>query len=280
MLPAGTYGDPCHVPALRGLGADGKACRGAKLNGQEAPQHLGWFWHDTRLNAAQRGAGKKTNETTVIGPVIDGMDLAGVCLTVDALHSLVDLNKRVLARGGHVIFVIKGNQPSTYQALDAIAWEQIPVAAATFEAARGRIETRTIQVAAAPAGLKYPGMKQAALIERYTTAKDKKGESITRSETVLILTTADADQAPPADLLALNRGHWAATEATHYIRDVDLREDSSRARAPGAPRFMATVGNAVLSLLRIHGVTNIAAERRRLNGSDRQILKRMGLSPG
>jgi hypothetical protein len=58
-------------------------------------------------------------------PVIDEMDLAGVCLTVDALRSLVDLDERVLARGGHVIFVIKGNQPRTYQALDAIAWEQV-----------------------------------------------------------------------------------------------------------------------------------------------------------
>ena len=279
-LPAAAYGDPRHVPALRGLGADGKASRGAKVNGQEAPQHLGFFWHGTRLNAAQRGVDRKTNETTVIGPVIDGMDLAGVCLTVDALHSLADLDERVLARGGHVIFVIKGNQPRTYQALDAIAWEQVPVAAATFEADRGRIETRSIQVAAAPAGLKYPGMEQAALLERYTTFKDRKGKAVTRSETVLVLTTASPDQAPPADLLALNRGHWAATEATHYIRDVDLKEDSSRARGPGAARFMATVGNAVLNLLRIHGVTNIAAERRRLNGSDREILKRMGLSTG
>jgi DDE_Tnp_1-associated len=280
VFPAGTYGDPRHVPALRGLGADGKASRGARLTGQEAPQHLGFFWHGTRLNAAQRGVDKKTNETTVIGPVIDEMDLAGVCLTVDALHSLADLNQRVLARGGHVIFVIKGNQPRTYQALDAIAWGQVPVTAATFEADRGRVETRSIQVAAAPAGLKYPGMQQAALIERYTTVKDRKGNSITRSETVLILTTASPGQAPPADLLALNRGHWAATETTHYIRDVDMKEDASRARAPGAARFMATAGNAVLNLLRIHGVTSIAAERRRLSGSDRKILKRMGLSTG
>ena len=277
VLPAAAYGDPRHVPALRGLGADGKASRGAKVKGQEAPQHLGFFWHDTRLNAAQRGVDKKTNETTVIGPVIDTMDLAGVCLTADALHSLVDLNERVLASNGHVIFVIKGNQPRTYQALNAIGWEQILVAAATFEADRGRIETRTIQVAPAPAGLKYPGMQQAALIERYTTFTDRKGTAVTRSETVLILTTASPDQAPPADLLALNRGHWAATEATHWVRDTDLKEDSSRARAPGAARFMATVGNAALNLLRIHGVTNIAAERRRLNGSDRQILKRMDL---
>ncbi len=105
-------------------------------------------------------------------------------------------------------------------------------------------------------------------------------KAVTRSETVLILTTASPEQGPPADLLALNRGHWAATEATHYIRDADLKEDSSRARAPGAARFMATVGNATLNLLRTHGVTNIAAERRRLNGSDRQILSRMGLSTG
>ena len=63
-------------------------------------------------------------------------------------------------------------------------------------------------------------MEQAALIERYTAAKDTKGEAVTRSETVLILTTASADEAPPADLLALNRGHWAATEATHWVRVV------------------------------------------------------------
>ena len=213
-LAAAAYGDPRHVPALRGLGADGKASRGAKVKGQEAPQHLGFFWHGTRLNAAQRAVDRKTNETTVIGPVIDGMDLRGVCLTVDALHSLVDLNKRVLARGGHVIFVIKGNQPRTYQALDAIAWEQIPVAAATFKSRpRSRRDPH------------HPGLRRArrtevprhaatALIERYTTLKDKNGTAVTRSETVLILTTASPDLAPPADLLALNRGHRAATEAT------------------------------------------------------------------
>ena len=65
-----------------------------KVKGQEAPQHLGFFWHGSRLSAAQRGVDRKTNETTVIGPVIDEMDLAGVCLTVDALHSLAGLDQR------------------------------------------------------------------------------------------------------------------------------------------------------------------------------------------
>jgi len=82
VLPAGVYGDPRHVPALRGLGADGKASRGARVKGQEAPRHLGFFWHGTRLNAAQRGVDRKTNETTVIGPVIDEMDLVGLGNTI------------------------------------------------------------------------------------------------------------------------------------------------------------------------------------------------------
>ena len=237
------------------------------------------------LKAVREVAGF-TNEETCRLPYADArFDLVLAIGVVEHLparnrRAQVDEYYRVLARGGHVIFVIKGNQPRTYQALNDIGWEQIPIAAATFEADRGRIETRTIQVAPAPEGLKYPDMKQASLIERYTTFKDKKGKTVTRSETVLVLTTASPDQAPPADLLALNRGHWAATEATHWIRDTDLKEDSSQARAPGSARFMATAGNTVLSLLRIHGVTNIAAERRLLSGSDGQILKRMGLSTG
>ncbi len=47
VFPAVTCGDPRYVPALRGLGADRKACRGARLEGLEAPQHLGFFWCTT-----------------------------------------------------------------------------------------------------------------------------------------------------------------------------------------------------------------------------------------
>ena len=39
---------------------------------------------------------------------------------MDALHSLSDLNKRILTHFGHVIYVIKGNQPHTYQTLNDI----------------------------------------------------------------------------------------------------------------------------------------------------------------
>jgi predicted transposase YbfD/YdcC len=281
---AGTWAQQRTAPGpgtRRMIAVDGKTLRGSGTAGQPGRHLLAALDHVRGVVLGQADVEAKTNEIPLFATLLDRIDLAGAVITADAMHAQ-RAHARYLAgqRGAHYLVTVKGNQPRTYQALNDIAWEQIPSRRPPSKPPAAASRPACIQVAAAPAGLKYPGMKQAALIERYTTAKDKKGKAVTRSETVLILTTAGADQAPPADLLALNRGHWAATEATHYIRDVDLREDSSRARAPGAPRFMATVGNAVLNLLRIHGVTNIAAERRRLNGSDRQILKRMSLSPG
>src|SRR5260370_1098722 len=92
---------------------------------------------------------------------------------------------------------------------DALPWENAPVAAATSETARGRIETRTIRVLPAPAGTGFEGASQAILIERYTTHK-KKGQWRTSCEAVLCITSLAAGEATPEGLLAHVRGHWRA----------------------------------------------------------------------
>jgi hypothetical protein len=82
-----------------------------------------------------------------------------------------------------------------------------PVAAATSEISRGRIETRTIRVLPAPQDTGFQDAEQAILIERYTTYK-KKGQWLTRVEAVLYIASLAADQTTPEDLLAHVRGHW------------------------------------------------------------------------
>ena len=52
------------------------------------------------------------------------------------------------------------------QALSALPWEATPVAAATSELSRGRIETRTIRVLPAPEDTGFEDAAQAILIER------------------------------------------------------------------------------------------------------------------
>ena len=82
--------------------------------------------------------------------------------------------------------MVLGNQPNLNAQLNGLDWEKTPVAAATSETARGRIETRTVRVLPAPEGTGFQDAKQAVLIERYVTYK-KKGQWRTRAESVLYL---------------------------------------------------------------------------------------------
>jgi hypothetical protein len=120
----------------------------------------------------------------------------------------------------HFLWPVLGNQPglnaALNAALNALPWETTPVAAATCEISRGRIETRTIRVLPAPAGTGFADARQALLIERCTTFKSK-GHWRTRCEAVLYITSLDAGDTTPEDLLAHVRGHWRVEHA-HWLR--------------------------------------------------------------
>ena len=111
------------------------------------------------------------------------------------------------------------------------------------------------------------------LIERTVTEKGR-----TSYQAMLYITSLAAHQASPADLLAYIRGHWSV-EVLHWIRDVTYREDASHVHTGNAPRVAATLRNVAISLLRISGITNIAAALRHNARKNRRVLKRLGLPP-
>ena len=119
--------------------------------------------------------------------------------------------------------MVLGNQPKLQEQLNALPWETAPVAAATSQISRGRIETRTVRVLPAPQGTGFQDAEQALLIELCTTYK-KKGQWPTRAEAVLYITSLAAGETTPEDLLAHVRGHWQV-ERTHWLRDVIWKED-------------------------------------------------------
>lgn len=110
------------------------------------------------------------------------------------------------------------------------------------------------------------------LVERKVTQNDE-----TSYESVLYVTSLTAAQASPADLLAYVRAHWTIENRVHWVRDVTLGEDASRVRTGNAPRVMATLRNLVISLLRLHGATNIAGALRYNAGNNRRVLKHLEL---
>jgi len=223
---------------------------------------------------AQRQIADKSNEITAFIPLLQPLDLTGFVITGDAMHTQ-RANAQFLRedKDAHFILPVLDNQPTLFARLDTLAWAQVPITARTENLDRGRREIRTIQVLDAPPDLNFPHVKQVLLVERTVTEKGK-----TTYQAMLYITSLTAAQASSADLLAHVRSHWAI-EATHWVRDVTFGEDASRVRTGTAPRVMATLRNVSISLLRLHGVTNIAAALRYNAGKNQRILKRLELSP-
>ncbi len=83
-------------------------------------------------------------------------------------------------------------------------------------------------------------------------------------------------KATPEQLLALNRGHWAIENKSHYVRDVTFDEDRSQIRTHAGPRVMATLRNLAINLLRMNGYTNIAQAIRTMVGKPYRVLALIG----
>jgi len=281
-LDPAVTGDPAHRPARCAVGVDGKERKLAKAGGKKKVHLLGAITHVTGLVIGQDKVAKagKANEITHFRPLLEPLPLDGVVITADAMQTQRE-HARWLTEDKDAFYLLPvlGNQPGMYAALDALDWEHTPVAAATSEITRGRVETRTIRVLPAPEDLRFPYARQAVLLERYVTIK-KNGRWVMRNcEAVLYVTSLGAAQASPADLLAYARGHWTV-EHLHWLRDVIWREDKSTLRTGNAPQVMSALTNLVITLFRLQGVTKITAETRRNAQNPRRPLQLLALRPG
>jgi predicted transposase YbfD/YdcC len=186
-----------------------------------------------------------------------------VIVTADALHTQRAHARYLREHGGHYVLVAQGNQPKLHAALDELPWTTVEVGHREQENRHGRRDVRVLKVTdlADPAHahhrVRFPGARQAFLIERYRHFPD----GTTTAAAILGVTSLPPDQAGPAELATIIRGHWHI-EALHHIRDVTFNEDASRIRAGAAAHVMAVLRNLVISLLKRAGYHNIAEGRR------------------
>lgn len=283
-LDPAVCGDPGHVPARQGVAVDGKERKGAKAGQNKKVHLLAAVTRVPGIVIAQDRVAKagKANEISHFKPLLAPLPLAGAVVTSDAMQANRD-NSLFLrnVKDAHYLWPVLGNQPNLNAELNALDWENTPVAAATSQVSRGRIETRTLRVLPAPGGTGFAGAQRVLLIERYVTYK-KKGQWLTRAEAVLYLTSLAAEDATPEDLLAFIRGHWQAEHA-HWLRDVIWKEDKSLIRTGNGPQVWSALTNLVITLFRIHGVTCFTQETRRIAQDPRRALRILdlaGLSPG
>ena len=82
--------------------------------------------------------------------------------------------------------------------------------------------------------------------------------------------------AGPTQLEQIWRAHWTIENRVHYVRDETLGEDRCQV-GPAGPQALAAFRNAVLSLLRFHGWSNIAAAARNYASHPQRALRLLGV---
>jgi predicted transposase YbfD/YdcC len=275
---------PGGAPGLQGLALDGKAVRGAGVHGRAV--HLVSLVRHDGVVLAQAAVDAKANEIVAVPPLLAGRDLRGTVTTVDALLTQRALARQILAQGGHYLMVVKDNQPAAAAGIaelfEAPPW--LPHERAreyavhrTVGKGHGRLETRVLE--ASPAlntWLDWPGVGQ-VLRRRCTRVILRTGA---RSEEVTCgVTSLRPEQASPAQLEALWRGHWTIENRVHYVRDVTWGEDAGQAWTGSTPRALAALRNASLSLFRARGWTSIADALRHHAAGLERALTLIGAAP-
>ena len=240
------------------LAVDGKRVRGAVDADGNAPHLLAAATHEQGLVLAQVDVHHKTNEIPMFAPLLDTLNIAGMLITADCLHTQRGHARYLHKRDADFVFCVKDNQPGLFAALDALPWKTVPITHTTTSRGHGRIETRTLQVMPAPPDLPFPHVQQVFLVERSVT--DMHGTPLS-NVAILGVTSLNTTRGTPALIAEAVRGQWKI-EALHWIRDTIYREDDSKVHVKSGPRVMAALRNLAIGALRLFGRTDIAEATR------------------
>lgn len=243
------------------IAVDGKTLRGSRTPNHHARHVLAAADQHTGIVLASTDVDAKTNEITRFAALLDQIsDLRGVVVSADALHCQREHATYLTRRGAHFVLTVKGNQPGLHHQLATLPWHLVPLADRDTTRGHGRREIRSVKILSVAAGIEFPHAAQAIQIRRRRRRLDQPRRFTT--ETVYAITDLQAHQAKPAQLADWIRGHWSIENKIHWVRDVTYDEDRSQIRTGNGPQVMAALRNAAIGILRLAGVTNIAAANR------------------
>jgi predicted transposase YbfD/YdcC len=270
---------------LQGQALDGKEVRGSQAHGQPLTL-VSLVQHGTGITLAQVETDTKSNEIPAAAHLLATRDLTDTVTTTDALHTQRDLAQQILDQQGHYFMVVKENQPTLYQAI-ALLFEQPPwlkqeqskeyqVHPSTNKG-HGRREKRRLESSTTLCPyLNWPGVGQ--VMRRQSRRMIVKTGQVSR-KTRYGITSLRPQEAGAEQLELLWRRHWTIENRDHYVRDVTMGEDACQVHTGHAAHALAALRNAVLSLLRWKGWTNIAAAIRHYAASVLRSLELIGAVP-
>jgi predicted transposase YbfD/YdcC len=246
--------------APRQVAIDGKTVRRSfdRKKGR-SPLHLvSAYATEGGLVLAQRAAESKGGELAAIPDLLDGLDLRGCLVSLDALACQPAIAERITARGGDYLLTLKGNRRKAHA--EVRAWFAANAFALggslrpcldAFDDGHGRLVRRRV-FACPDVGVfttleDWPGLRAVLAVE---TIRGIPGRGKVTAEIRHYLSSAAL---PPETLAAAIRRHRGIENGLHWVLDVTFREDASRVRERNAARNLALLRKIAINLARADG---------------------------
>jgi predicted transposase YbfD/YdcC len=273
---------PCRAGSggWEGQSMDGKEVRGANTHGARL-NLVSLVEQESGTVLGQQAAPAKTNEIRTAPELLRGRDLHGVVITGDALLTQRTLAQQILDQGGHYLMVVKRNQAQLYEDIYTLFAERDwgpdddRLTCTSYDHAHGRYETRTLTSSEQLRGfLDWPGAQQVA--QRTCTRRRHPTDPLQPTITYAV-TSLTRQEAMPAQLEYLWRGHWSIENRNHHVRDETLGEDRCQVFAGQAPRALAALRSGILALIRTQPWRCIPQALRHYNANPKDALLAIGL---
>ena len=244
---------------------DGKALRRA-LTADKNPKYIVSAWaEENGLVLGQLKVDEKSNEITAVPQLLRVLELSGCIVTLDAMGCQKNIAKEIKEADAEYVLALKGNQDTLHREVkefldDALAgsktWHppgprpeiQAPLLATkkVVEKDHGRLETREYFQSAKLEWLvdrsKWEGLQTVGMVQ---ATREINGKISTERRYYLSSLPLDIDRFARAV-----RSHWGIENKLHWILDVHMGEDPSRARSGYAAENLATLRRLALNLLK------------------------------
>lgn len=244
---------------------DGKALRRA-LTEHKNPRYIVSAWAgENGLVLGQLKVDEKNNEISAVPQLLRVLELSGCIVTLDAMGCQKNIAKEIKEADAEYVLALKGNQGSVHREVkeyldDAVAESrtgrpagaQPEVLAARLatkkvvEKDHGRLETREYYQSAELGWFadrsKWEGLQSVGMVE---STREINGKVSIERRYYLSSLPLDIERFARAV-----RGHWGIENRLHWVLDVQLGEDQSRARRGHAAENLATLRRLAVNMLK------------------------------
>lgn len=237
------------------LAIDGKCLRGTQSTyANHSALHLvSLFSADTGLILAQQPVEDKSNEITAIPKILEGVDIRGATITMDAMGCQRAIAKQICDAGADYLIALKGNtgliydeviqyfreaKEAGYEYLDHTHFTQNDLG----HGREVKMTVRCVQdVEWLPQQARWEKLKSLIEVISERTVKSK-----TSVERRYYISSSDVNAERQGSRI---RGHWGIENHLHRQLDVNFMEDDSPVNTGHAAENLATFRRLALNVL-------------------------------